>query len=124
VSSVTPSTLDEYRDRDEIFVLDIRPEDDYERSHIDESHNIPVYHDLRGGDTDALTGRLDELPDADEVEVVTVCKAGVVARTATDVLEEQGYEASTLSGGMKVWRHYERDSIVYRVLSVVWRILP
>ncbi|TKX76073.1 rhodanese-like domain-containing protein [Halorubrum sp. GN11_10-6_MGM] len=121
MSRIRPDELDERLGTDdEPFLLDIRPESDYERDAIGASRNLPVYDDLRSGDDDALRRRLDEVPD--DREVVTVCKLGIVAKRATRVLDEAGYEASTLAGGMSGWNGYERNSLGYRVRSLWWRL--
>ncbi|OIB56323.1 rhodanese-like domain-containing protein [Natrialba sp. SSL1] len=104
------------------YILDIRPRKSYQRSHIDGSQNVPVYNDLRRGDDAELRQSLSQIP-ADE-PVVTVCKAGVVARKATTVLEEEGYEAVTLAGGMRRWSGYQNGSLGYRLASFVRRALP
>jgi len=115
---------DELADRlgtdDEPFLLDIRPESAYENGAIDDSRNLPVYGDLRGGDESTLRDRLGELPD--DREIVTVCKMGIVAKRATRVLDDAGYEASTLAGGMSGWRGYRRNSLGYRLRSLWWRL--
>ncbi|WP_435096532.1 rhodanese-like domain-containing protein [Halorubrum sp. N11] len=105
---------------DEPFLLDIRPESAYEDGAIDASRNVPVYDDLRSGDESVLRSRLDDLPD--DREIVTVCKMGIVAKQATSVLDEAGYDASTLAGGMSGWNGYERDSLGYRIRSLWWRL--
>ncbi|WP_158055817.1 rhodanese-like domain-containing protein [Halorussus halophilus] len=129
MSKITPSELGDRvasdgpkSNDDDIFVLDVRPEGNYRSRHIEGSYNAPVYHDLRGGDTDSLDDHLSEIP-ADQT-VVTVCKAGVVAKRATNHLESEGYDSVTLSGGMKGWRHYEDDTLVYRMASFVRSLLP
>ncbi|WP_144926111.1 rhodanese-like domain-containing protein [Halorubrum salsamenti] len=115
---------DELADRlgtdDEPFLLDIRPASEYERGAIDASRNVPVYDDLRAGDEASLRRRIDEIPD--DREVVTVCKMGLVAKRATRVLDDAGYEASTLAGGMSGWNGYERGSLGYKIRSVWWRL--
>jgi rhodanese-related sulfurtransferase len=123
MSTIRPPELDErLTSGDAPFVLDVRPRENYQREHIDGSHNVPVYDDLRGGDENALRSRLDEIPD--DAEVVTVCKAGVVARRATSVLDDEGYDAKTLTGGMRGWTGYRNGSLSYRLLSLLWRLLP
>lgn len=86
--SVGPSRLDERRSAGDVFLLDVRPEDEYREDHIPGSYNAPVYHELRRGDRDALDPHLKAIPD--DVDVVTVCKAGIVAQKATDYLDEEG----------------------------------
>ncbi|MFC7079657.1 rhodanese-like domain-containing protein [Halorussus caseinilyticus] len=117
MSEIGPSELGERLADGDVFVLDVRPRENYRNGHIDGSYNAPVYHDLRSGDHAALDDHMDEIPaDAD---VVTVCKAGVVAKKATSRLREQGYDARTLSGGFTGWKHYEDDTLLYRVASAV-----
>ncbi|MFB6155022.1 MAG: rhodanese-like domain-containing protein [Haloferacaceae archaeon] len=107
---------------EEPYVLDVRPEADYRAERIEGSHNVPVYGALRDGDDDALRRQLDGVPR--DREVVTVCKAGIVARRATSVLREEGYDAVTLTGGMRGWTGYQNGSFRYRVLSALWRLVP
>ncbi|QUO48084.1 MULTISPECIES: rhodanese-like domain-containing protein [Halorubrum] len=121
MSRIRPAELDERLGTDdEPFLLDIRPEADFEAGAIDGSRNVPVYDELRGGDDAALRRRLDEVPD--DREVVTVCKMGIVAKRATRVLDDAGYEAATLSGGMSGWNGYERGSLGYKIRSLWWRL--
>jgi rhodanese-related sulfurtransferase len=121
MSRMLPSELDSRLGGDAPFLLDIRPRDDYRQATIDGSHNVPVYDALRAGDEEALRRRLDEVPR--DRDVVTVCKMGVVAKRATRILEEEGYEASTLAGGMSGWRGYQNGTVGYRIRSLLWRLL-
>ncbi|MHC3438812.1 rhodanese-like domain-containing protein [Natrialbaceae archaeon A-gly3] len=107
---------------DRPVVLDIRPRKDYQREHIEGSRNLAVYGDLRSGDTDALREKLDNVPS--DRDVVTVCKAGVVAKKATAVLEGEGYDAQTLAGGMRGWNGYQNGTIGYRLSAAVRSLLP
>ncbi|UPV76922.1 rhodanese-like domain-containing protein (plasmid) [Halorussus limi] len=122
MSKIRPGELDDRRSNEDVVVLDIRPREDYQRDHIEGSHNAPVYGDLRQGNTGSLDDYLDQIPN--DSKVVTVCKAGVVAQKATTHLEEQGYDATTLSGGYTGWRHYAENTLLYRVLSTLRRFLP
>lgn len=119
---IRPEELDERLSSGDVYVLDIRPAELFRESHVEGSHNVPVYHDLRSGDTGALATYLDEIPS--ENEVVVVCKVGMVSRRATSFLREQGYDAVTLAGGMRGWRGYENDALWYRATSTVRRLLP
>lgn len=122
VSKISPPELDERRSSGDYYVLDIRPSESYRREHIEGSHNVPVYGDLRRGDEGELRRSLAELPD--DRTVVTVCKAGIVARKATSVLEKEGYDAATLAGGMRGWNGYQNGSVGYRLRSAIGRLLP
>jgi len=119
MSNIRPEELDDRLDGgDAPFVLDIRPESAFERTAIDGSHNVPVYGDLRGGDDATLRAHLDEIPRGEDV--VVVCKMGVVAKRATDVLDAAGYDATTLAGGISGWNGYRKGSIGYRIRSLIW----
>jgi len=120
VSKIRPDELDDRLDGGAPFLLDIRPVDDFEAGHIEGSRNVPVYGALGRGDDDALREHLDAIP-ADR-EIVTVCKMGIVAKRATSILEAEGYEATTLAGGMSGWRGYQKGSIGYRLRSALWRL--
>jgi len=122
MSKIRPSELDQRLSSDDVFVLDVRPRENYQSDHIDGSYNAPVYHDLRGGDHGALDEHLDRIPR--DAEVVTVCKAGVVAKKASSHLREEGYDATTLSGGFTGWHHYEENTLVYRISSAIRKLLP
>jgi len=91
------------------LVLDIRHEDEFEEWHIPGSVNVDVYDELTG-DPEQARGALSELP-RDE-EIVTVCAAGVVSETATDVLRDLGYDAVTLTDGMNGWSRVHRHAEV------------
>ncbi|NHN49292.1 rhodanese-like domain-containing protein [Halostella sp. JP-L12] len=122
MGKIGPSQLDDRHSDRDLFVLDIRPETDYQQGHIEGSFNAPVYDDLQRGDTDALEAYLDEIPT--DKDVVTVCKAGIVAQKATTYLRDQGYDATTLTGGYTGWRHYDQGTFVYRGLSLLRQLTP
>ena len=91
------------------LVLDIRHQDDFADWHIPGSVNVDVYDELTS-DPDEAREAFTELPD--DAEVVTVCVAGVASQTATDVLEEMGYDAKTLVDGMAGWSRIHRSGTV------------
>ncbi|MFB6130425.1 MAG: rhodanese-like domain-containing protein [Salinigranum sp.] len=121
MSTLDPAALDDRLGDDDLFVLDVRPREVYRTGHIEGSFNAPVYGDLRSGDVDALESYLDDVPR--DAEVVTVCKAGIVARRATSHLRERGYAATTLAGGMRGWRGYRNGSLGYRLFSLLRRVV-
>lgn len=96
-------------DDDDVLVVDVRHESDYEEWHIPGSVNVDVYDELQE-DTETAKDELADLPA--EKEVVTVCAAGVVAETAADTLEEMGYDAATLADGMNGWSRVHRSAPV------------
>lgn len=124
MSSIRPSELDDRLGSpsgDEPFLLDIRPKTNFRANAIENSHNVPVYGELRRGNESALRDRLESIPT--DRDVVVVCKMGVVAKRATRLLVDEGYDAVTLRGGMSGWTGYRNDSLSYKLRSVLWRFV-
>ncbi|ELZ24486.1 beta-lactamase [Haloterrigena salina JCM 13891] len=110
MTEISPTELgDRLRDDEDVLVLDIRHRDDYEEWHVPDSVNVDVYDDLTA-DTEAAKETLAALPE--DREIVTVCAAGVISQTATDVLRELGYDAETLADGMNGWSRVHRSDPV------------
>lgn len=121
MSAIRPDELDDYLSSgSDPFVLDIRPESAFRADSIEGSYNVPVYNELRGGDESALRDRLNEIP-TDE-DVIVVCKMGIVAKKATRLLDDEGYDATTLLGGMSGWNGYQRGSLGYKIRSLFWKL--
>ncbi|MUV87087.1 MBL fold metallo-hydrolase [Natronomonas sp. CBA1123] len=111
MAEISPEELGErlQADEDDLLVLDIRHEAEYEEWHVPDSVNVDVYEELTD-DPDAAAAVLEDLPE--DREVATVCNAGIVADTATQVLEEMGYDAKTLTDGMNGWSRVHRHAEV------------
>lgn len=106
MTSITPATLAQrLHDGTPPVVLDIRGEEEFEDWHVPDSTNIDVYDELRD-DATAAKEALRELPSEDEI--VTICGIGIVSQTATELLQEMGYEAKTLEEGMVGWSQVHR----------------
>ena len=99
-------------DGDDVFVLDIRHQEDFEDWHVPESTNVDVYDKLVEEPSSAETALADRTDLPDDSEIVTVCTQGVVSQTATEVLRDIGYEASTLTDGLSGWSRVHRHAIV------------
>lgn len=84
-----------------VFILDIRPEAEYEEWHIPESYHKDVYDLLKKGDRSAL----DRINIPGDIPVVTLCAAGRTSQIAADILNERGYSAFSLEGGMRAWNY-------------------
>jgi len=82
-----------------VTVLDIRTDEDRAQWAIPGSVHLNAYDALRAGQPGALVDATFP-PDR---PVVTVCSAGRVSQTAADVLAERGFDAWSLTGGMKAW---------------------
>ncbi|MFD1635232.1 MBL fold metallo-hydrolase (plasmid) [Haloplanus ruber] len=107
VASTTPTELKERIDSgEEVLILDVRSESDFEEWHIDAENveivNYPYFQLLDGipEDLDA------ELPDDQRITVL--CAKGGSSELVAEYLEEDGYDVDHLARGMKGWaRIYE-----------------
>lgn len=113
--------LKNVRDAGEAFLLDLRKREAYESWKIDgrgvTSANILMSRLMADG-PDAYP----ELPR--DREIITVCALGKTALDAADLLEEHGYKAVALQGGMQAWSEwYESvvvaDAATYTLVQVV-----
>lgn len=78
--------------RDELFVLDVREDDEWEAGRIDGAVHIPMGQ---------LNARIDEIPR--DGDIVCVCRSGGRSGAVTDALNRAGYTARNLEGGMHAW---------------------
>ncbi|QAU14162.1 MBL fold metallo-hydrolase [Halorubrum sp. BOL3-1] len=111
MQELSPDELSEQLyDGDEApLVLDIRHREEFEEWHIPGSRNVDVYDELTD-DPEQAKEFLSRLPN--DNQVVTVCAAGVVSQTATNVLRDLGYDAVTLADGMSGWSRVHRNASV------------
>lgn len=77
---------------DGVVVVDVREPVEWEHGRIDGAVHVPLGQ---------LPGRTDELP-ADR-QLLVVCKVGGRSAQATAFLQEKGFDAVNLSGGMVEW---------------------
>ena len=84
-----------------VTVLDVRPQEQRDEWKIAESVHMNIYHRLVEGRKDVL----DHISLSKEIPVVTVCAAGKTSQIAADILNEKGYNAYSLAGGMKAWNY-------------------
>jgi glyoxylase-like metal-dependent hydrolase (beta-lactamase superfamily II) len=82
-----------------VTILDIRTDDDHRQWSIPGSVHVNAYDALRAGSA----GPLANLTLPSDRPIVTVCNAGRVSQVAADVLAGRGFDARSLSGGMKAW---------------------
>ncbi|MGC1243483.1 MAG: MBL fold metallo-hydrolase [Chryseosolibacter sp.] len=88
-------------ERQEVFILDVRPEAQRKEWRIAESIHLDAYDRLRSGDHTVL----DEVNIPPGIPVVTVCAAGKTSLIASEALREKGIKAFSLEGGMKAWNY-------------------
>ena len=97
---IETETLREWLDAQQpVTVLDVRTDDDRAQWAIPGSVHLNAYEALRAG----LPGPIADAAFPRDRPVVTVCNGGLVSQTAADVLAERGFDARSLTGGMKAW---------------------
>lgn len=86
---MTPEQLAALR---EPVVLDVREDDEWRAGHIAGAVHIPMRQ---------LRARVDEL-DAEQ-PLVAVCRSGQRSGQVTRALNDHGFDATNLDGGLKAW---------------------
>ncbi|MFB6091566.1 MAG: MBL fold metallo-hydrolase [Haloquadratum sp.] len=111
MSEISPDELGDrlQDDEDDLLVVDIRHQEEYDDWHIPGSVNVDVYDELTD-DPAAAKDELGRLPE--DAEIATVCAAGVLAEDAADALQEMGYDANPLEDGMNGWSSVHRHANV------------
>jgi hydroxyacylglutathione hydrolase len=83
---------------DELVVLDVRTDDEWDDGHIDGAIHV------MGGE---LEDRLDELPDRD-AEIAVTCSTGYRSTVAASLLQRHGFtRVRNVPGGMDGWKAAE-----------------
>lgn len=85
---------DKIKDEDDIYLLDIRRKEDYDKGHLKDSTHCEWFN-IR----DMLEG--DLLPK--DKPIVTVCYSGQSSMQVATILNISGYKALSLLDGMNEW---------------------
>lgn len=93
VREITPQALAERINRGEkLQIIDVREPHEWLTGHIPQAHLIPLA---------TLPERMQELDK--EVPIVMVCHSGVRSWHAAAYVQQFGYQAFNLTGGMLAW---------------------
>lgn len=88
-------------DNGEVFLLDVRTQEEYNESHISGSTLIPVLE---------LEARLNEIPRNNKILVY--CRSGKRSVTASETLEKNGYtQIFNMQGGITEWKNAGYDVV-------------
>lgn len=83
-----------------VTVLDVREPVEWQHGHIEGAVHVPLQQ---------LPGRVEELPR--DQQLLVVCKVGGRSSQATAFLQEKGFEAVNLAGGMLDWADAGRTMV-------------
>ena len=98
---ITQEEAKEMMDSQEVIILDVREQDEYDSGHIPGAVLLPV------GSIDETTAA-EVIPDEDST-VLVYCRSGSRSKTASSTLAELGYTNIYEFGGINTWP-YETES--------------
>ena len=95
LQSINATELLQHIEAGDVVILDVRPELEYQSSHIPEARSIPITE---------LETRLGELPR--DQEIIAYCRGPycVFADEAVSLLQKHGYRARRLVDGLPDWQ--------------------
>ena len=92
--NIDVQTVAAIKDRDDVLVLDVREQWEYDEGHIPNVTLIPM---------NEIPNRLSEIPT--DQEVVVTCRSGNRSGQVADFLRQQGYtNVHNMSGGILDWQ--------------------
>jgi len=74
------------------FVVDVRTQEEWDEYHAPNTTLIPL---------DQLQARISEVPK--DREILVVCRSGNRSQQGRDILLSAGYNAASMTGGLKEW---------------------
>ncbi len=94
LETLSSSELADKMQQEDITIIDVRPEQEFDEGHIAGALNIPV---------EDLSDKMDELPK--DQEIVAYCRGPfcVFADDAVELLREKGFNAKRLDEGYPEW---------------------
>ncbi|MGM0546553.1 MAG: metalloregulator ArsR/SmtB family transcription factor [Bacteroidota bacterium] len=94
LKTISSDEFNEMMNQQEIYVIDVRPEEEYEEGHIDDAISCPQQE---------LGERINDLPK--DKEIVAYCRGPLclMADEAVKYLQKKGFEAARLETGYADW---------------------
>lgn len=91
--TVNVQTVASVKDRDDVYLLDVREQSEYDAGHIPGVTLIPMGE---------VANRLAEIPT--DKEVIVTCRSGNRSGQITDFLRQQGFDnVHNMEGGIVAW---------------------
>lgn len=99
LKTISSDELIEKMNRQEVYVIDVRPEEEYEEGHIEDAVSCPQQE---------LSKRIKDLPD--DREIVAYCRGPLclMADESVKYLQKKGFKAARLENGYADWVASER----------------
>jgi phage shock protein E len=92
--NVDVATVNALQGRDDVLILDVREQSEYDAGHIPGVTLIPL---------NDVPNRLNEIPK--DKPVIVTCRSGNRSGQATDFLRQQGYtNVHNMTGGINAWQ--------------------
>lgn len=111
VSLISPAELHrKMNEEPEVVILDVRNEEDFKEWKI-EGKNLRTIHVPYFQFLEEDEGFYEQLPK--DREMVVVCGKGGASEFVAETLQEKGYSASSLVGGMLSWSQYYHPKVVF-----------
>ena len=85
---------------DSVTVLDVREPVEWQHGHVEASLHVPMME---------LPQRLDDLPR--DRQLLVVCTVGGRSARAVQFLQQQGFDATNLDGGLLEWQSSGRPLV-------------
>lgn len=92
-----------------VFILDVRPTDAYQEWRI-QGNKVQSLNIQNSKLKEFGVESFSDIPK--HQEVVTICAQGISAQEAAEMLEEKGYQATYLQGGMSAWSEFHEPVAV------------
>lgn len=88
---------------DDALLLDVREDEEWSAGHIPDARHVPMHQ------VPNHVAYAEDLGPA--TPIVVVCRMGGRSAQVTAWLDQQGYDAANLAGGMLAWAHAGRPML-------------
>ena len=85
--------IDDYNELENVYIIDVREEDEYDDGHLINAYNIPLSR---------LVSIINENISIDS-KIIVYCRSGNRSKSAQDMLNEMGYTNVYDMGGIMNW---------------------